>query len=217
MPAAGRDSPPTQDARLLLIPDALIPDAQGGYALHPALGFMAPRLARAAKLWAEAPLMAPIEWYALLLGTEQGASALLADAMGDAVPADARQCWLFSPFAGRLGRDSVHIMPDEALIWDAADAEWLAGLLQPLLSGDGFTLLVRDGCLLAVTSSPWDARPASFAQVSGHVLPNRHPQGSDGGRLMRLCAEMQMLLAANPSARRRAVGLPDVMGTWLWA
>jgi hypothetical protein len=52
--------------------------------------------------------------------------------------------------------------------------------------------------------------------VAGHVLPNRHPAGSDGGRLMRLCAEMQMLLAAQPSQRRRDAGLPDVMGVWLW-
>ena len=161
--------------------------------------------------------MAPIEWYEALIGAGQGASGLLAAAMGQGVPGEARQCWLVSPFAGRLGRDAVHIMPEEAFIWDDDDTQWLAGLLQPLLAGDGFTLLSRDGCMLAVTENPWDAKPASFAQVAGHRLPNRHPEGADGGRLMRLCAEMQMLLASKPSARRQAAGLPAVMGAWLWA
>lgn len=220
MPVTVGGEPPTQDISLLLIPDALIPDrdADGrGYALHPALQFAAPRLSRAAKFWTEAPALAPIEWYAALIGAAGGAASLLAAAMGDAIPATARQGWLFSPFAGRLGRDSVHIMPQDIFAWDGADAEWLVGTLQPMLAGDGITLLVRDACMLAVSDAAWDAHPASFARVAGHILPNRHPEGADGGRLMRLCAEMQMLLASQPSPRRLAAGLPDVMGVWLWA
>ncbi len=220
MPGTGGNSPPTQDTRLLLIPDALIPAGDAGgheYALHPALRFAAPRLARAAKIWAEAPVLAPIEWYAAMIGAVGGAASLLAAAMGDAIPASARQAWLFSPFAGRLGRDSVHIMPQDIFAWDTADAEWLVETLQPMLAGDGFTLLIRDACILAISDTAWDASPASFARVAGHVLPNRHPPGTDGGRLMRLCAEMQMLLASQPSPRRRKAGLPDVMGVWMWA
>ena len=216
MPAADGAMRLTVSPSLILIPDGLIPDEHGAYVPHPALRFAASRLRRAARQWAESSVLAPIEWYAALLGTGQGASRLLAAAMGEMVPLEARQCWLVSPFAGRLGRDTVHIMPDEAFAWDSTDAAWLAGLLQPLLSGDGLTLLSRDGCLLAVSGKPWDARPVSFARVAGHVLPDRHPPGADGGRLMRLCAEMQMLLASRPSERRRAAGLPDVMGVWLW-
>jgi hypothetical protein len=208
---------PTILPRLILVPDGLISDEHGGYALHPALQFMSSRLWRASKLWSEATAMTPVEWYAALIGAAAGASGLLAAAMGDAIPGGARQCWLVSPFAGRLGRDSVHIMPEEMFVWDQTDSQWLLGLLQPLLAGDGFTLLSRDGCMLAVTASPWDAKPHGFAQVAGHLLPNRHPEGRDGGRLMRLCAEMQMLLAAQPARHRRDAGLPDVMGVWLWA
>lgn len=217
MPVAGGVKSPTQEARLIIIPDGLVPDGEGQETLHPALQFVAPRLGRAASWWAKTEPLAPIEWYAALIGAHGSAASLLAAAMGDAIPADARQCWLFSPFAGKLGRDRVHIMPGELFAWDARDAEWLIQTLQPLLTGDGITLLVRDACLLAVSDTIWDARPASFARVSGHILPNRHSPGADGGRLMRLCAEMQMLLASQPSSRRRAAGLPDVMGVWLWA
>jgi hypothetical protein len=218
MPVAGGDFPPTPETKLLLIPDALLADGPAdGYALHPALRFAAPRLSRAAKMWTETAPLAPIEWYAALIGAAGGAASLLAAAMGDAVPADARQAWLFSPFAGRLGRDSVHIMPEDMFAWDGVDAAWLVETLQPMLAGDGITLRVRDACMLAVSDLPWDASPVSFARLAGHVLPNRHPEGADGGRLMRLCAEMQMLLASRPSLRRRQAGLPDVMGVWLWA
>jgi len=217
MSAGGAGHPP-DDPRLIIVPDALLPDGQGdGYALHPALAFAAPRLSRSAKRWAGAPAMAPVEWYAALLGAHGAAASLLAASLGEAVPADARQAWLLSPFAGKLGRDRVHIMPEGMFAWDGVDAEWLAGVLTPMLSEDGFTLLVRDACMLAVSHAPWDAGPASFARVSGRTLPDRHPPGVDGGRLMRLCAEVQMLLASSPSLRRREAGLPDVMGVWLWA
>lgn len=208
---------PTILPSLILVPDGLISDEHGAHVPHPALQFISPRLSRSAKLWADAPAMAPIEWYAALIGAGQGASGLLAAAMGQEVPAKVRQCWQVSPFAGRLGRDAVHIMPEEAFIWDDDDTQWLIGLLQPLLAGDGFRLLSRGGCVLAVTENPWDAKPASFAQVAGHRLPNRHPEGADGGRLMRLCSEVQMLLASKPSERRQSTGLPAVMGVWLWA
>jgi hypothetical protein len=217
MPIADGAMRPPVTPGLILIPDGLIPDAHGNLTPHPALQFISSRLQRAARQWAESPVLAPIEWYAALLGVHQGASRLLAAALGDAVPDDGRQCWLFSPFAGRLGRDSVHIMPDELFAWDGTDAAWLTQCLQPLLSEDGFRILARDGCLLAVSDRVWDAQPMSFGQVSGHVLPDRHPPGADGGRMMRLCSEMQMLLASRPSERRRTAGLPDVMGVWFWA
>ena len=217
MPVADEARRPTVSPGLILVPDGLISDEHGACVLHPALQSVSPRLRRASKLWADAPAMAPIEWYAALIGADQGASGLLAAAMGQGVPGEARQGWLVSPFAGRLGRDAVHIMPEEAFIWDDDDTQWLTGLLQPLLAGEALTLLSRDACMLAVTENPWDAKPASFALVAGHRLPNRHPQGGDGGRLMRLCAEMQMLLASKPSARRQTASLPAVMGAWLWS
>jgi len=77
-------------------------------------------------------------------------------------------------------------------------------------------LVASDSLLFLVCEQPLDAAPLSFAAVSGHTLPNRHPDGADGGRMMRLKAEIQMMLNQHPSHDRRERGEPDVDGLWLW-
>ena len=49
------------------------------------------------------------------------------------------------------------------------------------------------------------------------MLPDRHHEGEDGGRLNRLLSEIQMLLFQHPSLIRHDRGEPDVSGIWLWS
>lgn len=100
--------------------------------------------------------------------------------------------------------------------WAADDAEALAALLNPLLTEEGMQLVSVGSALLLTCREPLDVRPLPFAEVAGRLLPNRHPEGAEGGRLMRLMAEIQMFLYRNPLMARRQRGEPDVRGLWLW-
>ena len=126
------------------------------------------------------------------------------------------QLWIASPFHARLNRDRLHVMPDAYLPWSESDASWLCDLLNPLLSEEGMKLIHHQASLFLLCRDTLDASPLSFAAISGHTLPNRHPEGADGGALMRLTAEIQMMLNQHPSESRRTAGEPDVDGLWLW-
>jgi len=75
-------------------------------------------------------------------------------------------------------------------------------------------LQALDAALLLTCEQVMDAAPAPFAAIAGHTLPNRHPEGSDGGRLMRLLSEIQMSLHGKSPEYR--AGQPDIHGLWLW-
>ncbi|HKI60422.1 MAG TPA: threonine synthase, partial [Mariprofundaceae bacterium] len=126
------------------------------------------------------------------------------------------QLWVASPFHARLTRDRLHVMPDAIFPWSESDAAWICDLLNPLLNEEGMKLIHHQASLFLLCREALDASPLSYAAVSGSTLPNRHPEGVDGGALMRLTAEIQMLLNQHPSDSRRAAGEPDVDGLWLW-
>ncbi len=153
----------------------------------------------------------PLEWYAAIAGTSS--AALLAKKHGH-VPEDTKQCWVASPYHAQLGRDQVRVMPEGSLPWCEEDALWLCDVLNPLLEEEGMHLLHTGAALLLTCREPIDAQPRSFAMISGKILPNYHPEGKDGGRLMRLISEIQMSLHGRHADCR--AGQPEIHGLWLW-
>jgi len=199
--------------KLLIVSDGLIPSEQG-YVLHPLLDQWRKQLCRSSRSWFESVPKTELEWYASLFGT--ASTDVLAAAFKEQIPADIQQVWIVSPYHAQLGRDSVRVMPDPMLPWREEDADWVCNLLNPLLREEGIELLQHGAALLLICREPMDALPLSFATVSGRELPNRHPDGVDGGRLMRLMAEIQMLLSLKPAEHRRLAGEPDIHGLWIW-
>lgn len=196
---------------MLIITDALIDGEGGGFALHPAMSPIRERCQRMRRQWFACTDNNPLGWYAALVGT--GPAALLAARCPD-VAASARQAWVASPFHAMLGRDTVRLLPETDFPWTSDDADWLAGELNPLLSGEGMHLHACGAALILTCDESLDATPAPFASIAGHLLPNRHPEGADGGRMMRLLAEVQMFLHNRPQPTRE--GYPPMTGLWLW-
>ncbi|RMH60338.1 MAG: threonine synthase [Zetaproteobacteria bacterium] len=195
----------------LVISQALLSDADG-VRLHPDLASWQAEWLRMRRRWFRCAPMLPLSCYARLLDCSP--AALIA--ARTQLPAETRQVWVASPYFAALGRDSLTVLPEGAFSWDEQDARWLCDELNPLLEQDGMRLVAVGAAMLLCCVRPLDARPADFAEISGGLLPNRHPPGRDGGRLMRLVAEIQMLLHRHPSPRRRARGVPDVHGLWFW-
>ncbi|MDQ7011603.1 MAG: threonine synthase [Mariprofundaceae bacterium] len=201
---------------LLIITDGLIPsDAapDSGLCLHPALSLWQGQLQSRSRRWFACADRTPLDWYAAAAGTSP--AGLLANRIG-ALPEHTCQCWVASPFHTQLGRDRVHVLAEAEFPWCEEDAEWLCALLNPLLQQQGMHLLAVGAAMLLACEQALDAHPASFAAIAGHLLPDRHPEGVDDGRLARLLAEIQMLLFQHPAAHRRARGEVDVNGIWFW-
>jgi hypothetical protein len=118
---------------------------------------------------------------------------------------------MVTPFKAVLMRDRVRVLPVST---SRQDACWLADLVNPLLNSDGIRLHPVGAGLVASSEHVLDARPAGFADICGAYLPNRHPEGMDGGRLMRLVAEIQMLLAR--VALHGESLHTDIHGLWFW-
>ncbi len=148
---------------------------------------------------------------------DQTPTELLVTAAKETIPKESRQIWIASPYHAQLARDRIRVMPDSLLSWREEDARWICELLNPLLKEEGIELLHHKSALLLACETPMHALPASFASISGKELPNRHPEGTDGGRLMRLIAEIQMVLSLKPSEKRRAAVDPDIHGLWIWS
>ena len=218
MLCAGRlipDSAPLgQSIQLLLISDALH-GADGSLVLHPSLMDYQSRLLKRRRRWFHCAQKTPFGWYAALL--DSSPASLLVARCTD-LPASARQAWVASPYHAQLGRDTVRLMPEGELAWSAADAAWLCSLLNPLLGEEGMSLHAIGAALLLACKTPLDTNPVSFAAIAGGLLPNRHPEGPDGGRLMRLLAEIQMSLHAvtHRTGQPTRDGQPDISGLWLW-
>jgi hypothetical protein len=198
---------------LLIITDGLIP-SEKGESTHPLLDPWRKQLLRCSRSWFECDPKTALEWYAAL--SDVSPVDVLVTAVKEHMPDGVRQVWIASPYHAQLTRDRIRVMPDSLLSWSEQDAHWICELLNPLLSEEGIRLLHHRAALLLACENPIDARPDSFAVVSGKMLPNRHPDGADGGRLMRLIAEIQMVLSLKPAEHRRASGEPDVHGLWIW-
>ncbi len=198
---------------LLVITDALIP-SEKGERTHPLLDPWRKQLLRCSRSWFECDPKTALEWYAAL--ADVSPVGVLAAAVKERIPDGVRQVWIASPYHAQLIRDRIRVMPDSLFSWSEQDARWICELLNPLLREEGVRLLHHRAALLLTCENLIDARPDSFAAVSGKMLPNRHPDGADGGRLMRLMAEIQMVLNLKPAEHRKASGEPDVHGLWIW-
>ncbi|OIO73616.1 MAG: threonine synthase [Zetaproteobacteria bacterium CG1_02_53_45] len=197
----------------LIVSQALIRN-QDGVTLHPDLLLWDRQLNGCKQQWFECGERNPLAWYATLAGVSS--TALVADAC-DQIPASTGQCWLASPYHAQLSRDNLRVYPEGLFSWSVEDAHYLCTVLNLLLQEEGMQLLVAGAALLLVCRDPMQAYPLCFAQLSGKMLPNRHHEGEDGGRLNRLLSEIQMLLFQHPSIARHERGEEDVNGLWLWA
>jgi len=182
-----------------------------GLMLHEELLRWQKALSMRKRTWFSCSDKTPLEWYATVVDAPP--AVLLATQCGD-IPVDTKQCWVASPYHSQLGRDQVRVIPEGLFPWCAEDAIWLCDVLNPLLREEGMRLLRVGTALLLACCDPMDARPMSFARISGKTLPNRHPEGSDGGRLMRLISEIQMTLHSNQPPHRS--GQPEIHGLWIW-
>lgn len=196
---------------LLLVTDALLAGEGKACSLHPALDDVRVPLARMRRQWFRAPLHHPLGWYAAIVGA---APAALLAARSTDLPGNARQVWVASPFHAMLGRDTVRVLPEADFPWSEADSEWLCDELNPLLQEDRMSLHACGPAMLLASHVPLDASPLPFAAIAGGLLPNRHPAGVDGGRIMRLISEIQMLLYSRQQPTR--FGQPPVHGLWFW-
>lgn len=202
-----------QDHRLLIVTDGLIASDES-VVLHPELFPWRKQLDASARKWFDSAAATPLEWYAALNATTPASLASML--FPPEITSGYSQIWIASPFHARLMRDRLQVMPDALYPWHDEDSGWLCELLNPLLAEDGMQLIHNQVCMALLSRERIDASPCSFATVSGDTLPNRHPEGADGGRLMRLLSEIQMLLRMHPCPHRRERGEPDVDGLWLW-
>jgi len=195
---------------LLLVTHGLILN-QDGLTLHPDLFLCQPLLAKRRQQWFHCTSKNPLALYARILDVEP---ALL---LASRLPKNtAKQYWIASPYHAQLSRDSVRVMPEGMLPWCEQDAAWACELLNPLLQEDGMQLHSIGSALILACEKSLHAKPAAFADIAGKSLPNRHPNGVDGGRLMRLMSEVQMMFKQSPAIHRRQCGEADVHGLWFW-
>lgn len=200
-------------ASTLIVSQALI-QHQDGVSLHPDLFSWQKQLSAYRQHWFDCADKNPLGWYAALCDTSP--TALLVQQCG-ALPQDIAQCWVASPYHAQLARTSVRVMPEGQLAWQVEDAAELCDILNPLLAEEGMQLYAVGAALLLACREPMDAYPQGFGTISGKLLPDRHHEGEDGGRLNRLLSEIQMFLFQNPLMARHERGEPEVSGIWLWA
>jgi len=214
MPFAGCWSPDitAQDATLI-VSEALI-QHQDGVSLHPDLFAWEKQLSSYRRHWFDCGDKNPLGWYASLCETSP--TLLLAQQCRD-VPAGVAQCWMVSPYHAQLARTAVRVMPEGQFAWAAEDAAELCYILNPLLEEEGMQLCAVGAALFLACREAVDAYPQGFGSISGRLLPDRHHEGEDGGRLNRLLSEIQMFLFQNPLMARHERGEPEVSGIWLWA
>jgi len=195
---------------LLLVTHGLIPN-QDGLTLHPDLFLWQESMAKRKQQWFHCTSKNPLALYAKLLDAEP--VLLLASKLPENT---AKQYWIASPYHAQLSRDSVRVMPEGMLPWCEQDAVWVCELLNPLLQEDGIQLHNIGSALILACDKALHAEPASFADIAGKTLPNRHPSGAQGGYLMRLMSEVQMMFKQSPAMHRRQCGEADIHGLWFW-
>jgi len=195
---------------MLIVSDALS-EGNKGLTLHPGLFPWHRALEGRTGRWFSGEDKTPLEWYAAIVDAPP--AALLAKKHGH-IPTGAKQCWVASPYHSQLGRDTVWVIPEGSLPWCEEDARWLCDALNPLLEEEEMHLLHSGAAMLLACGEPMHVRPRSFAMIAGKTLPNHHPEGEDGGRLMRLISEIQMSLHGKHADHR--TGQPGIHGLWLW-
>ncbi len=121
---------------------------------------------------------------------------------------------MVSPYHAVVMRDRVKILPESSALWGEEDARWLAELINPLTISEGIKIHATGAGLVATCDHALEAETAGFGSICNAYLPDRHPVGKDGGRLMRLAAEIQMLLAQHASD----IDAPgeNMHGVWFW-
>jgi len=199
-------------ASSLIVSQALL-EHQDGVSLHPDLFLWEKRLSGYRQTWFKCSDKNPLGWYAALSACP--ASALLSEKCST-IPEDTLQCWVVSPYHAQLVRHMVRVHPEGLFAWSAEDARYLCESLNPLIADDGMTMIAIGAALLLCCCEPIQAYPQGFGAISGKMLPDRHHEGEDGGRLNRLLSEIQMLLFQRPSIVRQKRGEVDVSGIWLW-
>ncbi|MDX8413783.1 MAG: hypothetical protein R8J85_06805 [Mariprofundales bacterium] len=189
-----------------LITGGLI-QGDGKWLLHPELMAWQSALLRRKQQWFDASLHNPLSLLAALIGVP--AARLLADG------GNAAQYWVVTPWHGQAVRDRVRLLPEAMLEWCQHDADWLKGELQPLLDALMMELVVKQGgAMVMQCQHPLDAAPVAYPVLAENGLTNRHPNGGDGGKLMRLLAEIQMALHQQEAPQRNNKGA--IHGVWLW-
>jgi len=198
---------------ILIVTDALLKH-QDGVQCHPDVLLWQKQFSGRRRQWYACAGKNPLAWYAAL--GQVTPAALLAAEAGASLPAGTRQVWVASPYHAQLMRDSVRVLPEGQLAWTADDAVRLCAIINPLLGEEQMQLMHVGAALLLACREPLAAYPDSFAAIAGHLLPDRHHDGEDGGRLDRLLSELQMLLFQHPSEERHERQEPDINGLWLW-
>ncbi|MDQ6951351.1 MAG: hypothetical protein Q9M26_06780 [Mariprofundales bacterium] len=190
-----------------IITNGLIQQARA-WQLHSELTAWCPSLLRRHQRWFHASAHNPLSALARLTNTP--AARLLMENNDEP-----GQWWVVSPWHGQTMRDRVRLLPAAMLPWQEQDGRWLQEQLHPLLDPLAMELKVLPGGSMVMhCRTPLDVAPAPFPQLEQDGLSNRHPEGSDGGALMRLLAEIEMLLHQNPAPHRKDV--PEIHGIWLW-
>ncbi|MDQ6953601.1 MAG: threonine synthase [Mariprofundaceae bacterium] len=197
--------------QIICITHGLVP-SQDGLTLHPDLFLWEQHLLKRKRRWFATPPHNPLSLYAALLDTQP--ANLLASNI--ALDTSIQQYWIASPYHAQLTRDAVRVMAEELFPWCEEDAVWVCELLNPLLSEEGMKLKSVGAALLLVCENPLHATPVNFPEIAGSFLPNKHPVGVDGGHIMRLMSEIQMMLNQSPAEHRRIRGDMDVHGLWFW-
>ena len=195
---------------LLIVTHGLISN-QDGLTLHPDLFLYQQLLAKRKRQWFQTASCNPLALYANILDVKP--ALLLASKLSKQ---SAKQYWIASPYHAQLSRDAVRVMPEGMIPWCEADALWACVLLNPLLAEEGMQLDAIGSALLLACDKPLHAEPAVFANIAGNTLPNRHPEGIDGGHIMRLMSEVQMMFKQSPAPHRRTRDEVDVHGLWFW-
>jgi len=193
-------------SRVALVTGGLI-KGNGKWALHPTLMPWQPALLRRRQRWFHADLHNPLSLLAAIMAVP--AARLLAD------DSSASQYWVVTPWHGQAMRDRVRLMPAALLDWHQQDADWLKGQLQPLLDDLMMELVVQlGGGMVMRCANPLHVQPLPYPHLEQKGLTNRHPNGADGGILMRLLAEIQMSLHQQVAAHRN--NKIAIHGVWLW-
>ena len=185
---------------------------QGGLILHPDLLLWEKDLRTRSRQWFECTQQISLAVYAAMLDVSpsQCIAMQLADYQSE------KQYWVASAYHAQLTRDSVRVMPEGMFTWCEEDARCLCEILNPWLLEDGMRLQYVGAALVLECDTPLAMSPISFAEIAGGCLPNRHAEGADGGRMMRLMSEIQMILKQTPAPHRRARGESDIHGLWFW-
>ncbi|MDX8408470.1 MAG: hypothetical protein R8J84_00290 [Mariprofundales bacterium] len=182
--------------------------------LHPALDAWQPALLRRRQHWFTTACHNPLSALGALCSVP-AAKLMVNQTIGEAGERGCGQWWVVSPWHGQAAGTKVRLMPASMLRWQQRDAQWLQQLIQPLLEPLGMELRVLSaGAMVMHCRQAMDVAPAPFPQLEQEGLGNRHPAGADGGALMRLLSEIQMLLHQQPADDRH--GLPAIHGVWLW-